>query len=53
VIAIHQESHVLDKMDDWNQQHHGDSGLIERVQKSEFTRYGGICDTLNFIKYRF
>ena len=50
VIAIHQESHVVDKMDDWNQQHHGDSGLIERVQKSEFTLRQAEIATIEFLQ---
>ena len=29
-IAINQPKATLDAMDDWNQQHHGSSGLIER-----------------------
>lgn len=35
VIAIHQPQEVLDLMDDWNQNTHGQSGLIDRVKKSE------------------
>jgi len=34
-LAIHQSDAVLAGMDDWNQRHHGDSGLIERVKTSE------------------
>jgi oligoribonuclease len=34
VLAIHQSDAALAAMDDWNQQHHGQSGLIERVQAS-------------------
>lgn len=50
VIAIHQEKSVLDKMDDWNQQHHGDSGLIERVLKSEFTMEQAELATIDFLQ---
>ena len=35
-IAIHQPDDLLDGMDEWNQQQHGSSGLIERVR-----RHGG------------
>jgi len=49
VIAINQEDHVLNLMDEWNQQHHGDSGLIERVQKSEFTMAQAELATLEFL----
>ena len=50
VIAIHQEDHVLNMMDEWNQQHHGDSGLIERVQKSEFTMEQAELATIEFLE---
>ena len=34
VLAIHQPDHVLEGMDEWNTQHHGDSGLVARVRDS-------------------
>ncbi len=34
VIAVHQSDEALTAMDDWNQLHHGQSGLIERVKAS-------------------
>jgi len=34
VLAINQPDAVLAAMDDWNQKHHGESGLIERVKAS-------------------
>lgn len=34
VLAIHQPEDVLAAMDEWNQQHHGGSGLLERVRTS-------------------
>ena len=34
VIAIHQPAEVMNAMDEWNTRHHGDSGLSERVSKS-------------------
>jgi oligoribonuclease len=34
VLAIHQSDATLDKMDDWNKNTHGRSGLIERVRAS-------------------
>lgn len=37
VMAIYQEDSVLNGMDEWNQSHHGSSGLIERVKNSEFS----------------
>lgn len=50
VIAIHTEDAVLDKMDEWNTQHHGDSGLIERVQKSEYSLEQAQQATIEFLK---
>ncbi len=35
VFAVHQSDAALAAMDDWNQKHHGDSGLIERVRNSK------------------
>lgn len=35
VFAIHQPQSVLDLMDEWNQNTHGQSGLIDRVKNSE------------------
>jgi oligoribonuclease len=35
VIAIRQSEEVLAAMDDWNREHHGESGLIERVRFSD------------------
>jgi len=32
VLAVHQSDERLAAMDDWNQQHHGASGLIDRVK---------------------
>ena len=34
VLAIHQPPAVLSRMDAWNQEHHGASGLTERVVAS-------------------
>ena len=34
VLAIHQSDETLDKMDDWNKNTHGRSGLIDRVRES-------------------
>jgi oligoribonuclease len=34
VIAVHQSDEALAAMDDWNQLHHGQSGLIDRVRAS-------------------
>jgi oligoribonuclease len=34
---IHQPQHILDGMDDWNQTHHAESGLIDKVLQSDVT----------------
>ncbi|MDD5275610.1 MAG: oligoribonuclease [Methylovulum sp.] len=34
VLAVHQPAEALAAMDEWNQTHHGQSGLIERVKAS-------------------
>lgn len=34
VLAVHQSDETLAAMDDWNQSHHGASGLIDRVRAS-------------------
>ena len=36
-IIVSQSKSLLDKMDDWNQNQHGSSGLIDEVKKSAFT----------------
>ncbi len=37
VLAIHQSDETLDKMDEWNKNTHGRSGLIDRVRASTVT----------------
>ena len=34
VLAVHQPDAVLDAMDEWNTEHHGNSGLTQRVRES-------------------
>ena len=34
-IVVHQSNDLLDAMDDWNQKHHGRSGLIDLVKNSK------------------
>jgi oligoribonuclease len=50
VVAIHQNETILGAMDDWNQQHHGESGLIDRVRKSALNERDGEKETLAFLK---
>ena len=48
-LAIYQPDSVLDKMDDWNQKHHGESGLLERVRASSISLEEAEKQTLEFI----
>jgi oligoribonuclease len=49
VIAIHQSDEVLAGMDDWNQQNHGASGLIQRVKDSTINEAEAMKHCLTFI----
>ncbi|MFK7815062.1 MAG: oligoribonuclease, partial [Gammaproteobacteria bacterium] len=50
VIAIHQPPELMSGMDEWNTNHHGQSGLIERVRKSEFNEAQAEKDTIEFLQ---
>lgn len=50
VIAVHQSDEALAAMDDWNQLHHGQSGLIERVKASRIDDTEAERLTLAFLK---
>ena len=50
VIAVHQSDAALAAMDDWNQEHHGKSGLIERVKASTINDAAAMQQTLEFLK---
>ena len=49
VLAIYQPDHVLAAMDEWNQKHHGKSGLIDRVRSSQIDEKTAEEITLNFL----
>lgn len=49
VLAIHQPQPILDAMDDWNKKHHGESGLIKRVQESKTSTQDAEEQTLAFL----
>ena len=49
-LAIHQEDIILNAMDDWNKKQHSQSGLLERVRKSNLTIADAENMTLNFLK---
>lgn len=48
-LAIHQTDAVLAGMDAWNQQHHGQSGLIQRVKNSSIDTATAENLTLEFL----
>lgn len=50
VLAVHQSNAALDAMDEWNQTHHGQSGLIERVKQSTVDDAEAERQTIAFLK---
>jgi oligoribonuclease len=50
VLAVHQSDAALAAMDEWNQQHHGQSGLIERVKASTINDAEAERQTLEFLE---
>ena len=48
-LVISQPTEFLDGMDEWNQNQHGSSGLIEEVKNSNVTIQVAEIDTLEFI----
>ena len=50
VIAIHQSDKTLAKMDDWNQNQHGGSGLIARVKASQWNETQAEQATIEFLQ---
>ena len=50
VMAIHQSDEVIAAMDEWNTQHHGDSGLIERVKNSHIDEAEAARQTIQFLQ---
>lgn len=49
-LVIHQPQSVLDAMDDWNREHHGASGLIERSLCSKIGLAEAEAQTLDFVR---
>ncbi|MGD9597814.1 MAG: oligoribonuclease [Steroidobacteraceae bacterium] len=49
VLAIHQPDDVLARMDEWNQRHHGASGLLGRVRASRVSAAEAERATLGFL----
>lgn len=50
VLAIHQSEAELAKMDEWNQNTHGASGLIDRVLASRHDEAAAVAETLAFLR---
>ncbi len=50
VFAISTPEEALAAMDEWNQTHHGASGLIDRIRKSDVTMLEAEAATLAFIE---
>jgi len=50
VLAVSQTKSTMDAMDEWNQKHHGQSGLIERVLNSSLSEADIEQQTINFLK---
>jgi len=49
VFAIHQSDEILAAMDHWNTEHHGASGLTERVRRSKIAEAEAETRTLEFL----
>jgi oligoribonuclease len=49
-LAVHQPDAALLAMDDWNQKHHGESGLIDRVKASKISAEDAESMTIEFLK---
>jgi oligoribonuclease len=49
VVAIHQPEHILADMDEWNRDHHGRSGLLDRVRVSARNESDAEALTLRFL----
>lgn len=51
VLAIYQSDETMAAMDEWNQEHHSKSGLIERVKSSTVTALGAEQATIEFLSH--
>jgi oligoribonuclease len=51
VLVVHQPDEILAQMDEWNQSHHGASGLIDRVRKSQLSAQQAEEKTIEFLKH--
>ena len=51
VLAIHQSDEVLNGMDEWNTNTHGNSGLTQRCRNSNITEQHALEATIDFLKH--
>jgi len=51
VLAVHQSDEAIAAMDDWNQKHHGQSGLIDRIKASKVDDAEAERQTIEFLKH--
>ena len=49
-LVIHQEKVVMDAMDEWCTQHHGESGLTARVLSSDISMAEAEAETIAFLE---
>ncbi len=49
VFAIHQPQEIMNAMDEWNTQQHGNSGLTQRVRDSHYSLEDAEQETLDFL----
>ena len=49
-LVIHQDRKILDRMDDWNKNHHSSSGLLDRVWNSAISNTEAENQVLEFVK---
>ena len=50
MLAVHQSDDLLDGMDEWNTEHHNNSGLVARVKESRISEMQAQAQTLDFLK---
>lgn len=50
VLAIYQSPTLIAAMDDWNQTHHGQSGLVQRVEQSTVMEEQAETETIAFLE---
>lgn len=48
-LVIHQPDSIMLNMDEWNTEHHGNSGLTKRVQESQISMAQAEAQTLEFL----